>query len=61
MIGDIFRLSLMQGIKWVQVVTIMNNVNPMSTSEPCTMVSSGYVEETKPLLEQYCQGLYRRG
>ncbi|WP_455217514.1 class I SAM-dependent methyltransferase [Kaarinaea lacus] len=37
----------------------MSNTNPMSTSEPWTLVSSGYVDETKPLFEQYCHEALR--
>lgn len=32
----------------------MSNSNPMSTPEPWTLVSEGYVTDTQPLFEQYC-------
>ena len=33
----------------------MDSSNPMSTPEPWSLVSSGYVSDTKPLFEQYCK------
>ena len=34
-------------------------MNPMSTPEPWSMVSNGYVTDTKPLFEQYCKEALR--
>jgi len=37
----------------------MSTQNPMSTPEPWTLVSSGYVTDTQPLFEQYCREALR--
>ena len=37
----------------------MSTSNPMSTPEPWTLVSSGYVTDTQPLFEQYCHEALR--
>ena len=37
----------------------MTDANPMSTPEPWSMVSEGYVTDTSPLFEQYCKEALR--
>lgn len=37
----------------------MTNTNPMSAPEPWSLVSAGYVTDTKPLFEQYCNEALR--
>jgi ubiquinone/menaquinone biosynthesis C-methylase UbiE len=37
----------------------MTDINPMSTPEPWSLVSGGYVTDTKPLFEQYCKEALR--